>query len=296
MILKRIKKSYVWLLMILLLVAGIGIGAAFATKDNIVAKVNGVAISESELNEFLLQQGGNDALDTLIQQSIIKQEAKKQNIQVSEADIDKELSALKETFGSEDAFTQALETNGMTLASLKNNILLNLEVKRILEAKNPITEEAIKQYFDSNKESLAVPEEVKASHILVETEELAKEVKAKITAGEDFAELAKQYSTDQNTKELGGDLGFFKKGEMEKAFEEVAFSSNVGLVSNPVKTDYGYHIIKVDDKKEAKEATFEESKDKIKDTLLEEKLATEFDAWLQERIAEYNIENYLTKK
>jgi len=293
-ILERIKKSYLWLLM-LLLVAVIGIGVVYATKENIVAKVNGVKITQSELNELLLQQGGKDALDTLIQQSIIKQEAKKQKIQVSEADIDKELTILKETFGSEDAFTQALETNGITLDALKENILLNLEVKRIMEANSPITEGEIQQYFETNKESLGTIEEVKASHILVETEELAQEVKTKLSAGEDFAELAKQYSTDENSKELGGDLGFFARGDMEKEFEEVAFSLSVGQVSDPVKTTYGYHIIKADDKKEAKEAAFEESKDKIKDILLESKLETEFDPWLQDRMAEYNIENYLTK-
>ncbi|WP_298203304.1 peptidylprolyl isomerase [Desulfosporosinus sp.] len=294
MILERIKKSCLWLLM-LLLVAVIGIGVVYATKENIVAKVNGVKITQSELNELLLQQGGKDALDTLIQQSIIKQEAKKQKIQVSEADIDKELTILKETFGSEDAFTQALETNSITLDALKENILLNLEVKRIMEANSPITGGEIQQYFETNKESLGTIEEVKASHILVETEELAQEVKTKLSAGEDFAELAKQYSTDENSKELGGDLGFFARGDMEKEFEEVAFSLSVGQVSDPVKTTYGYHIIKADDKKEAKEAAFEESKDKIKDILLESKLETEFDPWLQDRMAEYNIENYLTK-
>lgn len=294
MILEKIKQSYLWLLMILLLAAGIEIGVLYASKDKVVAKVNGISITESELNKLLVQQGGANALETLIQQSIIKQEAEKQNIQVSDADIDKELSALKDSLGSEEAFNQALETNGVTLDALKENVITNIEIKRILEARSPISDEAIQQYYDANKASLAEPEQVKASHILVSTEELANEIKAKLAAGEDFAELAKQYSTDEKSKESGGELGYFKKGDIVQEFADVAFSLEVGKISDPVKTDYGYHLIKVEDKKGAEEVTLEESKDKIKDALLEEKLSTEFDAWLQERKAEYTIENYLT--
>jgi len=294
MIFKSIKTIYAGLFTILLVV-GIGIGSVYATQNNIVAKVNGVAISETELQEFLLQQGGSEALDSLIQQSIIKQESEKQTIQVSEADIDTELATLKASFDSEDAFNQALETNGMTLNDLRENILTNIQVIRLLEAEKPITEEEIKLYFDTNKDSLGVAEEVKASHILVATEELANEVKTKIAAGEDFADLAKQYSTDESTKELGGNLDFFAKGDMVQEFEDVAFTLKVGQVSDPVKTDYGYHIIKIEDKTEAKVATLEESTAKIKEALLEQKLETEFDPWLQERLAEYTIENYLTK-
>ncbi|HBV86098.1 MAG TPA: foldase [Desulfosporosinus sp.] len=294
MIFKSIKTIYVGLFTFLLVV-GIGIGSVYATQNNIVAKVNGVAITETELQDLLLQQGGSEALDSLIQQSIIKQESEKQSIQVSEADIDTELATVKASFDSEDAFNQALETSGMTLDDLRKNILTNIQIIRLLEAETPITEEEIQLYFETNKDTLGVAEEVKASHILVETEELANEVKAKIVAGEDFAELAKQYSTDESTKELGGDLGFFAKGDMVQEFEEVAFSLEVGIVSAPVKTEYGYHIIKIEDKTEAKVATLEDSTAKIKAALLEEKLDTEFDPWLQERLTEYTIENYLTK-
>ncbi|SDG57065.1 peptidylprolyl isomerase [Desulfosporosinus hippei] len=290
---KKLKTIYVGLFTILL-VAVIGIGSVYATQNNIVAKVNGVAISETELQEFLLQQGGSDALNTLIQQSIIEQEAEKQKIQVTEADIDKELATVKASFASEEDFSQALATNGITLDTLRTNILTNLQMTRLLEAQNPITEDEIKAYFDTNKDSLDVAEEVNASHILVTTAELANEIKAKIAAGEAFADLAKQYSTDESTKELGGNLGFFAKGEMVQEFEEVAFSLEVGQISDPVKTDYGYHIIKIEARTEAKAATLEESSDKIKEILLDQKLTTEFDPWLQERLTEYTIENYLT--
>jgi foldase protein PrsA len=98
------------------------------------------------------------------------------------------------------------------------------------------------------------------------------------------------------TKESGGDLGFFGKGKMVKEFEEEAFGLGIGEISNPVKTDYGYHIIKVEEKKEAKEATLEEHKDEIKDILVEAKLPEVYQNWYQEKYDEYKIENYLIEE
>lgn len=287
------KKSFVWILIVILL-AAIGFGVVY-TKSKVIAQVNGESITEKELTDYMIQQGGQQALDSLITEKIIELESKKQNIQVSEDDIEKVLAKTKESFSSEEEFLQALETNSLTLDTLKKNITMNYKIKGLMEARNPITEDQITQYFENNKESFATMEQVKASHILVGTEELAKEVKAKLVAGESFSDLATQYSTDEASKAQGGELGFFGRGQMTKEFEDVAFSLGVGQVSDPVKTEYGYHIIKVEEKKEAKEANLEESKDQIKDSLLDEKVSTEFDAWLQERRAEYKIDNYLAK-
>ena len=133
------------------------------------------------------------------------------------------------------------------------------------------------------------------SIILVADEAKAKEVKAKLAAGGDFAALAKEYSTDESNKEQGGDLGFFSKGQMVPEFENAAFSMKIGDISEPVKTEFGYHIIKVTDKKEAKAATYEESKAQIKDIIMAEKLPTTFDTWMQGKYSEYKIENLLEK-
>lgn len=287
------KKSFVWILIVILL-AAIGFGVV-NFKSKVIAQINGESITEKELTDYMIQQGGQQALDSLITEKIIELESKKQNIQVSEDDIEKVLAKTKESFGSEEEFLQALETNSLTLDTLKKNITMNLKVKGLMEAQNPITEDQITQYFEKNKESFATKEQVKASHILVGTEELAKEVKAKLVAGENFSDLATQYSTDEGSKTQGGELGFFGRGVMAKEFEDVAFSLGVGQVSDPVKTEFGYHIIKVEEKKEAKEANLEESKDQIKDSLLDEKVSTEFNSWLQERRAEYKIDNYLAK-
>ncbi len=138
-----------------------------------------------------------------------------------------------------------------------------------------------------------VKEQVKASHILVDSEATAQEVRNKLLAGADFAELAKEYPTDTNNNENGGELGFFSKGNMVAEFENVAFALAVGEISEPVKTEYGYHIIKVEEKQAAKEATYEECQALVKEALFNEKLPTAYNTYFEEIYDEYEIENLL---
>ncbi|HHY80872.1 MAG TPA: foldase [Thermoanaerobacter sp.] len=261
--------------------------------DNVVARVNGEAITKDELYDALVQENGKTVLNSLIANKIVELEAKKQNITVSEEDVQKEVDKLAEQYGGEEAFTQFLDMYGYSLDGIKDNIKMNLYVKKLLEPTIKIEESEIKSYFDENKASFDTPEQVKASHILVGSEEKAKEVKQKLQDGEDFAELAKTYSTDTSNNQQGGELGYFSKGQMAPEFEAAAFSLKVGEISDPVKTEFGYHIIKVEDKKEAKEATYEESKDKIKEALLEEKLSAAFSTWIREKFSEYKIETLI---
>lgn len=267
--------------------------SAKKADDNVVARVNDEVITKDELYDALVQENGSAVLNSLIANKIVELEAKKQNITVSEEDVQKEVDKLAEQYGSEEAFTQFLEMYGYSLDEIKENIKMNLNVKKLLEPTIKIEESEIKSYFDENKASFDTPEQVKASHILVDTEEKAKEVKQKLQDGEDFVELAKTYSTDTSNNQQGGELGYFSKGQMTPEFEEAAFSLKVGEISDPVKTEFGYHIIKVEDKKEAKEATYEESKDEVKNILLEEKLSTAFGTWIQEKFSEYKIETLI---
>lgn len=260
---------------------------------NTVAVVGNEKITKDQLYEALVEANGEQVLNSLIIKKIIKLEAKKQNIKVTKDEIQDELDKTIENFGSKEAFKNTLEYYGITEDSLKEDIELNLYVSKLLKSEVKITEEEMKDYFEENKDDFKQEEQVKARHILVENEETAKEIKQKLDNGENFEELAKKYSTDTETKEKGGDLGFFSKGEMVKEFEEVAFSLKVGEISNPVKTKYGYHIIKVEDRKEAKEANYEESKEEIREKLFEEKLPDVYQSWIEEKMKEYNVQTFL---
>lgn len=260
-----------------------------------VASVNGEKITKDELYDEMLKQNGQQTLDALISKKVVELEAKKQKVTVSEADIKKELEKYYEQYGGEEGFNQTLTQSGYTLDQVKKDLELNVKLSKLLEPRIKISEDELKSYFDENKATYAQAKQVKASHILVETEEKAKEIKEKLAQGEDFAKLAKESSIDTQTKEKGGDLGFFASGQMVEAFDKVAFSLKVGEISDPVKTEYGYHIIKVTDIKEAEEANYEKSKEKISDALFDQKMQTEYGTWLQELYKKYKIENSLTK-
>ena len=151
-------------------------------------------------------------------------------------------------------FNLDLKTRPALKETLKTNLLIEKAV-----VKN-ISDEDVKKYYEENYKP-----EIKARHILVADEAKAKEIKAKLDAGEDFAKLAKENSTDTQSAEQGGDLGWFGAGKMVPAFEEAAYKLKVNEISQPVKSDYGYHIIQVTDKKEKQ--PFEEVKDEMKDQL-----------------------------
>jgi len=292
---RRYMKTYKAVLAVILLTVALAGTSCSADKDA-VAKVNGEAITKDQLYDAMVKQGGQQALDMLIMEKIIEMEAKKQGIQVTEQDVDKEIDKMAEQYGGREAFERIIGMYGYSIDGMKKDIGMSLKIEELLRPSISITEEEMKEYFEENKETFAVEEQVKASHILTETEEAAAEVKEKLDAGEDFAELAKEYSIDEANKNYGGDLGIVKRGEMVPEFEEAAFSMEAGSISQPVKTQFGYHIIKVDDKKEAREADFEQSKEQIEEILFEGKVQLEFHSWYQGKLNEYEIENFLEKK
>ncbi|MFS3927744.1 foldase [Priestia aryabhattai] len=261
-------------------------------RTDAVASVDGDKITKDQLYEVLMSQGGTDVLDSMIEQKVINKEAEKKSVTVSEKELNKELDALITSYGGEDTFNQALEASGIKEKEVKKDLETNLKAKKLVEDTIEISEDEMKSYFDENKDSFDQPEQVKASHILVKDEKTANEVKKKLSDGEKFADLAKEYSTDTASKEDGGNLGYFSKEDMVQEFSDAAFNLKADAISNPVKTEYGYHIIKVTDKKEAQDANYENSKDEIKQLLLENKFQSEYSTWLEETKKKYDIENF----
>jgi peptidyl-prolyl cis-trans isomerase C len=140
-----------------------------------------------------------------------------------------------------------------------------------------ITPEAIKAEYDKQVAAIPDEDEVHARHILVSTEDDAKAIKAEIDAGADFAELAKQKSIEPNAAQSGGDLGYFKRAVMVKPFGDAAFAMQVGQVSDPVQTQFGWHIIKVEDRRPAAKPTLEEMTPQIGQQLYVELYRAKFD-------------------
>ncbi len=227
-------------------------------------------ITLSSMDQSLINSFKKNVLEQIINYELLFQQAKEEKVKISKSDINLEIDKIKDNFSSPEEFNKVLKANKLTLTQLKDDIKRQLMIQYILEeAKNKIniTDDELLEYYNKNKESFFESEKVHARHILVETEEEAKNIIRQLNEGIiDFAELAKEKSICPSA-ENGGDLGFFAKGQMVKEFEDVAFSLKPGEISEIVKTEFGYHIIKCEEKKEEYSPSFEEVKDQINNIL-----------------------------
>ncbi|HHT47513.1 MAG TPA: foldase [Firmicutes bacterium] len=264
---------YIIVLFIVLVSAAAVLLFYYGNNNNseVLATVNGEEITRNELYDAMFTNGGKEILERLITNRLILQEAKKLKISVSEEDIDTEIGkVIKENFyGAEDYFYQALEQYGITEDALRDDLKIELLLRKIVRDQITVTEEDTREYFIENQYLFNTPEQVEARHILVETRDEAEEIIQLLDEGQNFSELAKEHSIDTVSAQQGGNLGFFQRGEMVAEFEEVAFNLAVGSRSGPVETTHGFHIIEVLNRREAHEATFDEVKEAAEEKLLE---------------------------
>lgn len=167
------------------------------------------------------------------------------------------------------------------LNEVKKQIAAEELIRKEIVEKIVVSEGEIKEYYEKNISSFLEPEKIRVRHIMTSTEEKAKEVLEKLNAGGNFEQIAKQYSEDPMSKEIGGDIGFIQRGDVLKEFEDAAFKLGVGEISPIIKTQFGYHIIRVDERVERRQKGLEEVKDEIKSKILLERQRKAFDEMME---------------
>ncbi|MCP3033264.1 peptidylprolyl isomerase [Halobacillus sp. A1] len=274
-------------IVITLLAAGLLTLSACSSEGDseAVVETSGGEITKEEFYEELKKTSGEQVLQQLVMNEVLGE-----NYEISDEEVEKELDGLKEQYG--DQFDMVLQQSGFADEDeFKETIRLSLLQEQAAAENVDIKEEEMEAYYERMKN------EVEASHILVEDEETANEVKDKLDNGESFEDLASEYSTD-GSAEQGGELGFFGPGAMDPDFEDAAYGLEVDQVSDPVETQFGYHIIKVTDKREVEDVkSYEDSKDEIKRTLVsqkvdQEELQAQLDQLMEEAEIDVKIEEY----
>jgi peptidyl-prolyl cis-trans isomerase C len=291
-----------------------------------VAVINGVVITQAHFDkelkvhlERVSRQGKQiseeqitalkkDVLDGLIEREVLYQESQKASIKIDEQKVNDQMAGIRKRFPNEEEFKKALASMGLTEEEVRTQIQRGLSIRGLIDQKVAnkivVTDEETKAYYDGNPQFFKQPEQIKASHILIKVEPTAddatkaaarkkiEDIRKKLTDGGDFAELAKEYSEGPSAPK-GGDLGYFRRGQMVKAFDDTAFSMKINEVSGLVETRFGYHLIKVYDKKPEQTLAYAEVKDKIAQRLKQEKIEKGASAYVENLKKDAKIEKFL---
>lgn len=307
------------------IVLGVGLSALLITtacgtpkKEGVAATVNGVDITQEEFvknyasqrNYYTLSAGSESyltekspqdpsktmdqvikesVLNDLIDMEILKQDAEKSGIKAEEAEIDKELNTVKEQMGGQEAFNEQLKQMGSNEAYYRKyftNLNIMKQYYKVKEKEFKASEDEIKKYYDEHKDEYFTAD---AAHILVKDVNEANLIKKELSKGADFAQIAKEKSTDKGSAEKGGELGEFSNGMMVKEFEDVVKSIKVGEISDPVESQFGFHIIKLNKFENKK---LEEVKEIIESAVTQQKYKDHLDNLKKEA----KIEKYVNVK
>lgn len=296
------------------------------TAGKIAAKINDRTVSmqefEREVNNHMMRyQGGQgdlppafvqqirtQAINTLINREVLLQESEKKGIAVDKQKVQAGIQSIQKRFPNQEQFEEALKSMKLSRDDLEKQYMQKTKIETLLDqqivSKISIKEDEAKAYFNDHVDEFSQKEQIRARHILIKVDNAADEkkktearqqlvkVQKKIMAGEDFSELAKQYSQGPSSVK-GGDLGYFGKGQMVKPFEDVAFKLAPNEVSDIVETRFGYHLIKVVDRKSEKKAEFEENKKRVTEKLKNQRIQQEVGAYIQKLRKEATIENLI---
>ncbi len=244
-------------------------GRALAADEGpVVLTVNGEAILGGDFYQQLDKRAGRQVLEQMVLELLIRQAAREAKLSVTDNEVKKEVERLKANFPTDQEYQAALAKYGLTEQELNGQVTTNLLLKKLGEKDVKVTEDDVKKYYEQHKEQLGEPAKIRARHILVDTREEAAAILKSLKDGADFAKLAQEKSKDPGSKDKGGDLGFFEKDQMVPEFAEAAFALKTGQLSDPVKTQFGYHIIKMEERIEAKPAAYADVKDKIRSELV----------------------------
>ena len=257
-----------------------------------VAAVNGQAISRADLDHKLESSpAAKQVLGQLVQQQLLDQYARDKKIDVTQAEIDKKRDETKARM-QPGQYEQVVKSQGLSDADLNQIFKQQVVIEKAVAPQIHVTDSDIKAYFDKNRALFDKPAQVRARHILLADQAKAKEVLAKLKAGGSWDALAKQYSTDPASKDKGGELGFFGRGQMVGPFQDAAFAAKVGQTVGPVKSPFGYHIIQVEEKKPGQPASLASAHDTIKTQLTGQQQGTVVPAFMQQLRSSAKIDIY----
>jgi peptidyl-prolyl cis-trans isomerase C len=245
-------------------------------------------------------------LDHMIDQELLYQQSVKEGIQVTSDAVDEHYAGVVSRFPSESDFKKAIEQMDITEPEIKLQIQRGLAIQKLIDdlivSKIVITESETRSYYDQNPEQFNQPEQVKASHILIKVAPDAEEaqkaearkkidaVRKKLDDGEAFDKMAREYS-EGPSRDNGGDLGYFSRGQMVKPFEDAAFALEPGKVSGVVETPFGYHLIMVFDKKPGGMMAYADVKERLGQHLKQQKTQSEVETYLNGLKQGAKIEN-----
>jgi len=247
-----------------------------AEKGEVLAKIDGKVITMEDFQREV------DELPEFVKPMMIDPEAKKEFLRNI---VDRELlllEASKKGIPERDEVKRRIE-------QCQKGVVLDAFLQELFAGKDEVTDDEVKRYYEENKEKFHIGERIRVRDIVVKTRREAEEIKRRLAEGEDFAELARRYSISPTAKK-GGDLGYIERGQVGKEFEAAAFAlKNPGDVSDIVKTTFGYHIIRLEDRQEPRQLSLDEVKDEIRQKLREEKRKQLLDEYLQGLHKKYKV-------